>query len=119
MRDPIPMPQRDASLLLRAHAEHQWLCDQVVPVLERVERDEGLTDGEARVAQTQLDDAWSGAVQRAARTDRAAALLVLDSLGAGLLASEARRYHRGLRVLRADIGARMTARLREPLHSSG
>lgn len=119
MRNPIPMPQRDASLLLRAHAEHQWLCDQVVPVLERVERDDGLNDEEMRVARTQLDDAWSGAVQRAARTDRAATLLVLDPVGAGLLAPEARRYHRGLRVLRADIGARMSARVREPLHSSG
>jgi len=119
MRDPIPMPLRDASLLLRAHAEHQWLCDQVVPVLERVERDDGLTEEERCVALTQLDDAWSGALQRATRTDRAATLLVLDPMAAGLLAPEARRYHRGLRVLRADISVRMAARVHEPQPSSG
>ncbi len=119
MRDPIPMPLHDASLLLRAHAEHQWLCERVVPALDLVERDEGLTDVKARVALTQLDDAWSGALQRAARTDRAATLLALDPMGAGLLAPEARRYHRGLRVLRADIGARRAARAHEPLPSTG
>jgi hypothetical protein len=98
-------PPTDAALLLRVHAEQQWLQDELVELLGQLEQPAALALDEMQAALAYLEVTWSEALRRAAQTD--AAFLRWErrhwAAGDGELGAEARSYHRWLRRLRAGL----------------
>jgi hypothetical protein len=117
LRRPAPTQQHEGAevrLLLRAHAEANWLTSRVIPVLRELERE---TRGKRRYAGTTiayLEMLWIEACGRAAETDGARVELDAHGRGGGdALQERARRFHAAVRRTRADT-ARRVARLTDP-----
>jgi hypothetical protein len=109
-------PPTDTALLLRVHAEHQWLHSELLPVLEQVEDPTWSECGELDAAMAYLEVTWAEALQRARETDAAYERLAGDTSwdpATTVLVGEARRYYGWLR----DMRRRLTARV-EPLLGS-
>lgn len=99
----------DAALLLRVHAEHQWLQDELMSLLDQLEDPAHLRSEELRAALAYLEVTWSEELRRAGQTDAAFRRLERepDDDEAPALIRQARSYYRGLRKLRSSLAARV------------
>lgn len=107
-------PPSDTTLLLRVHAEHQWLHSELIPVLDQLEDPAGVPDGEASAAVAYLEFTWTEARRRAQETDAAHERVSGDSTWdptTTVLVGEARRYYGWLRDLRKRCTSRVEAQL--------
>ena len=110
---PISDPQ-DICLLLRVHAEEQWLTHQVLPVLRELEPPCSIPEEQLGAALAYLEVLWIEACARARETE--SARVELDALGSGdrALYEKARRYHAAVRRLRDSIERRVARLLAVP-----
>jgi hypothetical protein len=97
-------------LLLRAHAELGWLGREVLPVVLQIENPALLSPEQRHAARAYLEVAWAEAELRAQRTDAVHARLV-GTHESPALSQAARRYHDGVRSLRARMAARISVLL--------
>ena len=103
-------PPSDTALLLRVHAEHQWLHSELSPVLDQLEDPASLEPGEMGAALAYLEVTWDEACRRAEETDAAYATLTGEKgwdPATTVLVGEARRYYGWLRDLRRRVNARI------------
>ena len=110
-------PPSDTALLLRVHAEQQWLHSELMPVLEQLENPDLLGPGEMGAALAYLEVTWEEALRRAAETDSAyAGLTGNDSWDPAttVLVGEARRYYGWLRDMRRRLTGRTQRFLGHP-----
>lgn len=110
-------PPSDTALLLRVHAEHQWLHAELVPVLEQLENPHSMEPGESGAALAYLEVTWEEAVRRAEETDAAYAKLTGDNgwdPTTTVLVGEARRYYGWLRDMRRRLRVRVQPFLTQP-----
>lgn len=102
-------PFSDATLILRVHAEHQWLSEELGGLLDQLENPASLQADELQAAIAYLEVSWAEERRRARQTDGAYARLECHSDGAsghGLL-RQACSYYRWLRGLRATLAERV------------
>lgn len=107
-------PPSDTALLLRVHAEHQWLHTELVPVLDQLEHPDGLPAGELGAAMAYLEVTWNEAQRRARDTDAAHARAAREGEWdptVTVLVGEARRYYGWLRDMRERLAARVAPHL--------
>jgi hypothetical protein len=130
-----PPPPSDVCLLLRAHAEQQWLSREVVPVLRQLQQRDSLPEEQLGAALAYLEVIWIEASRRAAETDAtfaeleaacAASRQTLASEdatytpeatlhdGAKALPDKARHYHAAVRTLRDAIARNVAPLLAVP-----
>jgi hypothetical protein len=118
MSDPSnPNLPADVSLLLRAHAEQQWLSGEVVPVVRQIETRERpgetrepLPEDQVPAAMAYLEVVWMEALSRARETEGARRRFDDIERPDRSLPGKVRRYHDAVRVLREAV-ARRVARL--------
>ena len=94
-------------LLLRAHAELGWLGREVLPVVLQIEDPALLSPEQRHAARAYLEVAWAEAELRAERTDAVHERLA-GAREAPALSETARRYHAGVRALRARMAGRIS-----------
>jgi hypothetical protein len=106
----------EVSLLLRVHAEQQWLSREVVPVVCQLETRAGLPEEQVGAALAYLEVVWSEASRRAGDTDGACTRLdlCLPAVADLPLAARARRYRAAVVVLREDALRRAAPLLAAP-----
>jgi hypothetical protein len=106
----ISDPQ-DIGVLLRAHAEEDWLLGEVLPVLRELEAPSTIPEEQLGAALAYLEVLWIDACTRAAETDAACARLSLaDRRRDPVLYEKTRRYHAAVRRLRDALGRRVALR---------
>jgi hypothetical protein len=94
-------------LLLRAHAEANWLTNRVLPVVRELEREPSRPRRHAGTTLAYLEMLWIEACGRAAETDGARVELDRPVRSSDALHERARRYHAAVRRLRASVAARV------------
>lgn len=132
-----PSSVSDLCLLLRAHAEARWLCDEVEPVLRQIESDDAMSEAELEAARAYLEVLWIEACGRAAETEATLGTLApapgADSTENGTagasangasatsasgcdltLQGRARRYHSAVRHMRDTAARRVSDLVRAP-----
>ena len=105
-------PPSDTALLLRVHAEHEWLHTELVPVLAQLEDPASLQAGELGAALAYLEVTWDEALRRAHDTDAAYEKATGDDQWdptTTVLVGEARRYYGWLRDMRRRLAGRVEA----------
>ena len=110
-------PPTDTALLLRIHAEHRWLQEELVDLLDQLDGGESMRTGELKVALAYLEATWGEELLRAQQTDAAYHKLERQSigdLGSSPLSRQARGYYGWLRTFRRTLAARV-----EPYVGSG
>jgi hypothetical protein len=103
-------PPSDTALLLRVHAEQQWLHTELIPVLEQLEDPAWADSGEMGAALAYLEVTWEEAQFRAGETDAAYARLTGEDgwdPATTVLVGEARRYYGWLRDMRNRLFGRV------------
>ena len=100
----------DVCLLLRTHAEHTWLCREVLPVLRELEAPGELPASQRDAARAYLEVVWEQALARARRSDDMRARLGAGA-AAHALCERACSYHAGVRELRERLAGRVAALL--------
>ncbi len=106
---PVTNPS-DTTLLLRVHAEQQWLHTELIPVLEQLEDPSWMGADEMRAALAYLEVTWDEARRRARETDAAHERLTGDDgwdPTTTVLVGEARRYYGWLRDMRRRVSTRV------------
>jgi hypothetical protein len=107
---PISDPQ-DICVLLRVHAEEQWLLSEILPVLRELEAPCAVPEEQLGAALAYLEVLWIDACTRAAETDASCAMLgPADCQRDPQLYEKTRRYHAAVRRLRNDLGRRVALR---------
>jgi hypothetical protein len=104
-------PPSDVCLLLRAHAEQQWLSKEVVPVIRELERPSTVPEEQLGAAMAYLEVIWQEARLRARETEAVFDELARD-LGGDALTDKAYRYHTAVANLREVAGKRVDRLLR-------
>lgn len=104
-------------LLLRAHAEANWLTNRVLPVVRELEREPRRPRRYGGTTISYLEVLWTEACGRAAETDGARVELDSTRRSSDELHERARRYHAAVRRMRAQTAARV-ARVIDP-HLAG
>ena len=105
-------------LLLRAHAEANWLTNRVLPVVRELEREPRRPRRYGGTTISYLEVLWTEACGRAAETDGARVELDSTRRSGDGLHERARRYHAAVRRIRAQTAARV-ARVIGPHLASG
>jgi hypothetical protein len=100
----------DTTLLLRVHAEHQWLQDELISLLDQLEQSAPLQTEELQAAIAYLEAMWAEELRRASQTD--AAYQRLERREAyegepGPTVRQAKGYYGWLRSLRESLAARV------------
>ena len=106
----------DICLMLRSHAEEQWLNRQVLPVVRQLEQPESIPDDQRGAALAYLELLWIDACLRAAETEAARRELGRARRQARAdppFQTEARQLHAVVRRLRQRVSRRV-ARLISP-----
>ncbi|HEV2998768.1 MAG TPA: hypothetical protein VGX16_06630 [Solirubrobacteraceae bacterium] len=104
----------DVSLLLRAHAEEQWLKSEVAPVLRQLETREDLPEEQLAAAEAYLEVVWIEARRRAQATDAAGLRLEERGNAGDPVSTKARHCHAAVRVLRDILTPRVRSLLDVP-----
>jgi hypothetical protein len=109
---PPPRPRRpppaEVCLLLRSHAEAQWLTGKVVPLVRELEQPGGRPRNHMGDPYAYLEALWIEACGRAAETDGARVELEMPGPVRDLAVQErALRYHTAVRRLRHAITRRV------------
>ena len=109
---PPPRPRRqppaEVCLLLRSHAEAQWLTTKVVPLVRELEEPDGKPRNHMGDPYAYLEALWIEACGRAAETDGARVELEMPGPVRDLAVQErALRYHTAVRRLRKAVTRRV------------
>lgn len=100
----------DTTLLLRVHAEHEWLQGELLALLDQLEDAASLQGDELQAALAYLEVTWGEELRRAEQTDAAFARLQRASTrdaAPSPLGTQARGYYRWLRNFRRALAARV------------
>lgn len=102
-------PPVDTSLLLRIHAEHQWLQEELLGVLDQLDDAASMRAGELKVALAYLEVTWGEELRRAQQTDAAFHRLERQSaeVDSSPLGRQARGYYTWVRNLRQTLAERV------------
>jgi len=103
-------PPVDTSLLLRIHAEHRWLQEELMSVLDQLDDAASMRAGEIKVALAYLEVTWGEELRRAQQTDAAFHRLERQSpaeLDLSPLGRQARSYYSWLRGFRDTLAERV------------
>lgn len=103
-------PPVDTSLLLRIHAEHRWLQEELTSVLDQLDDAASMRAGELKVALAYLEVTWGEELRRARQTDAAFHRLECQSpagIDSSPLSRQARGYYSWLRDLRTTLAERV------------
>lgn len=103
-------PPTDTALLLRIHAEHRWLQEELTTVLDQLDDAASMRVGELKVALAYLEVTWGEELRRAQQTDAAFHRLECQSPGeidTEPLSHQARGYYSWLRDLRRSLAERV------------
>ena len=100
-------PPVDTALLLRVHAEHRWLQDELSSVLDELDQAVTVRASEMVAAFSYLEVAWTEELRRARQTDAAYHRLECQAgQEQSALTRQARGYYTWLRRLRRTLAAR-------------
>lgn len=103
-------PPVDTSLLLRIHAEHQWLQEELLALLDQLDDAASMRAGELTAALAYLEVTWGEELRRAQQTDAAFHRLERQSpaeLDTSPLGRQARGYYSWVRNLRQTLAERV------------
>ncbi len=102
------VPPSDVCLMLRAHAQQQWLNREVMPVLSDLKDRESVPEDQVAAALAYLEVLWFEASLRAAETDAAFAKLNETAPDAERgLRGQVRRYHDAVGALHEAVERRV------------
>jgi hypothetical protein len=111
-------PPPDVSLLLRAHAEQNWLSREVIPVIRQLETRDHLPEEQVGAALAYLEVIWIEAQRRAKETDAAHVHLDEVCIDDSALPEKACRYHASVRNLREVVSKRVALLTAVPADAS-
>jgi len=100
----------DTTLLLRVHAEHEWLQGELLALLDQLEDAASLQGNELQAALAYLEVTWGEELRRAEQTDAAYERLqraCARDATASALGTQARGYYRWLRNFRHALAVRV------------
>jgi hypothetical protein len=103
-------PPVDTALLLRIHAEHRWLQEELMTVLDQLDDAASMRAGELKAALAYLEVTWGEELRRAEQTDAAFHRLERQSpaeLDSSPLTRHARGYYSWVRNFRRTLAERV------------
>jgi hypothetical protein len=103
-------PPVDTALLLRIHAEHRWLQEELMTVLDQLDDAASMRASELKVALAYLEVTWGEELRRAQQTDAAFHRLECQGpaeLDTTPLGRQARSYYSWLRNFRDTLAERV------------
>jgi len=103
-------PPVDTTLLLRIHAEHRWLQEELTSVLDELDDAASMRAGEMMAAFSYLEASWAEELGRTRQTDAAFHHLERQACrerDPSPLTRQARDYYSWLRNLRRTVAERV------------
>jgi hypothetical protein len=109
------IPPSEVCLLLRAHAQQNWLNREVLPVLNELRDRDSSPEEQVEAAVAYLEVLWIEASMRAAETDAAFAQLNASSNDSdNRLHEQVRRFHAAVLTLHRAVESRVRELISAP-----